>query len=162
MDYAEKDFLVPHLVQNSILIPQIAELLREGKEVRFTPTGVSMRPFIEGGCDTVVLRLLAEVRVGDITLCDLGGTYVLHRVIAVDSEHQSLTMRGDGNLRGTETCALDKVLGTVVRIETPNGWRKPLTRGWLWNKLFRYHWLLLKVYRHSMARLYQRRSNSAS
>lgn len=146
---------MPHLVQNNILIPQIASLLREGKEVRFTPTGVSMRPFIEGGCDTVVLRLLPSVQVGDITLCDLGQHYVLHRVIEVNKEQQAITMRGDGNLQGTETCSLSQVLGTVIRIETPRGHCKPLTRGRVWNWLFPQRRWWLKVYRHTIVRLYQ-------
>lgn len=49
---------MPHTVPNEILVPEIGRLLKEGKEVRFTPTGVSMRPFIEGGRDSVILRRL--------------------------------------------------------------------------------------------------------
>ena len=33
-------------IANDILIPEIERLLKDGKEVRFTPSGVSMRPFI--------------------------------------------------------------------------------------------------------------------
>ena len=36
---------------NEIFIPEITRLVSEGKQVVFTPTGVSMRPFIEGGVD---------------------------------------------------------------------------------------------------------------
>ena len=150
---------MPRLVQNDVLIPQIASFLREGKDVRFTPTGVSMRPFIEGGYDAVVLRLLPTVKVGDIALCDIGGTYVLHRVIAIDQSAQTLTLRGDGNLRGEEHATMQQVIGTVVRIETPHGCRKPLTKGRIWQCLFPQRRLLLKVYRHSIARLYQHFAN---
>lgn len=41
-----------HIVANDILIPEIAQMLAEGREVRFTPTGNSMRPWIEGGRDS--------------------------------------------------------------------------------------------------------------
>ena len=144
-------------VENEILIPEMAELLAEGKDVCFTPTGVSMRPFIEGGRDSVTLRKQTEVRVGDIVLAAVSGQqsdvsgqkvgehYVLHRVIAVDGEH--VTLQGDGNLSGTEQCTMAHVLGTVVRIETPRGRRKLLTRGRLWYRIRGGRKWWLKIYR---------------
>lgn len=145
-----------HLVQNDILIPEISRLLSEGRDVRFTPSGVSMRPFIEGGHDTVVLRKPLTVRVGDIALVRVTmgipatlppeRQFVLHRVI--DITDGVITLMGDGNLRGHEQCRTEDVLGIVVRIESPRGWRKPATRGWLWQRLLPWRWLLLKVYRH--------------
>ena len=152
-------------VENEILIPEMAELLAEGKDVCFTPSGVSMRPYIEGGRDSVTLRKVANVRVGDIVLAAVsgqksevrsqqsevrgqksaGGHYVLHRVIAVDGEQ--VTLQGDGNLSGTEQCTTADVLGTVVRIETPRGRRKLLTRGRLWYRIRGGRKWWLKIYR---------------
>ena len=132
-------------VENNILIPEMASLLREGKDVRFTPTGVSMRPFIEGGKDIVVLRRLADVAVGDIALAAIGQSFVLHRVIAVDGEH--VTLLGDGNIGRTEECTKADILGTVIRIENSRGRRKPLTRGRLWYYIKPCRRILLKVYR---------------
>ena len=144
-------------VENEILIPEMAELLAEGKYVCFTPTGVSMRPFIEGGRDSVTLRKQTEVRVGDIVLAAVSGQqsdvsgqkagehYVLHRVIVVDGEH--VTLQGDGNLSGTEQCTMAHVLGTVVRIETPRGRCKLLTRGRLWYRIRGGRKWWLKIYR---------------
>ena len=143
-----------HLVSNDILIPQFASLLQEGKRVEFTPTGVSMRPFIEGGKDTVVLQKQSMVRVGDICLVQLpSSTYVLHRVVRLSANQ--VTLQGDGNLRGEEHCSLSDVLGTVVSIRSPRGCRKPLTRGWCWRRLFRPRWFWLKVYRHSLLKFYR-------
>jgi len=134
-------------VNNDILIPEIAALLREGKDVRFTPTGVSMRPFIEGGSDIVVLRKFADVRVGDIALAEINHkAFVLHRVIAVQGD--SVTLMGDGNIGNTESCTKADILGTVIRIENSRGRRKPLTRGRLWFYLRRFRRILLKIYRH--------------
>ena len=127
------------------MIPEMASLLREGKDVRFTPTGVSMRPFIEGGKDIVVLRRLADVAVGDIALAAIGQSFVLHRVIAVDGEH--VTLLGDGNIGRTEECTKADILGTVIRIENSRGRRKPLTRGRLWYYIKPCRRILLKVYR---------------
>lgn len=145
-----------HQVANDILIPEIERLLKEGREVRFTPSGVSMRPFIEGGRDTVLLRKLPTVRVGDACLVRTSeGRYVLHRVIEASPQpspkgRERITLMGDGNLRGVETCTLDDVIGTVIRVESPSGRRKYLGRGRLWYHLLPLRWLLLKVYRHSI------------
>ncbi len=144
-----------HIVDNDILIPEIRAILLEGRDVRFTPSGVSMRPFIEGGKDAVILRHMPSVRVGDICLCDLGTRYVLHRVIAVTPDPSSLTvhpslitLQGDGVLLATEQCLASDVIGTVIRIENPRGRRKPLTRGRLWFYLRPLRRYLLKIYRH--------------
>ncbi|MBR6830447.1 MAG: S24/S26 family peptidase [Paludibacteraceae bacterium] len=141
-------------IENDILIPELARLLSEGKEVRFTPSGVSMRPFIEGDKDSVILAPLNRApQRGDIllaqvqTLCGRT-TYVLHRLIRVEGEQ--LTLMGDGNLAGTETCLRADVIGIVTRIESPKGRRKPLTRGYIWYILRPVRKWLLKIYRHSI------------
>ena len=136
-----------HKVPNDILIPEIAKILNEGHQVLFTPGGVSMRPFIEGGRDAVLLKKADECRVGDILLCRVGGTYVLHRLIAIEGEH--LTLMGDGNLQGTEHCTKADIIGKVMEIRSPKGRLKPCTRGWLWRKLLPCRPFLLKVYRHT-------------
>ena len=132
-------------VENNILIPEMASLLCEGKDVRFTPTGVSMRPFIEGGSDVVVLRKLPHVRVGDISLAAIGQSFVLHRVIAVEGD--KVTLLGDGNIGYSEHCTTADILGTVIRIENAQGRRKPLTRGRLWYYIRPCRRILLKIYR---------------
>lgn len=142
-----------HKVDNSILIPEIGKLLQEGKDVRFTPTGVSMRPFIEGERDTVVLRKCNSFRVGDIVLAQIPNLqlptsvplYVLHRIIAIDD--QLITLQGDGNLQGMEQCTANDIFGKVVQIYKPDGHTKCLTRGRLWFYLKPCRRILLKVYR---------------
>ena len=138
-------------IENDILIPELARLLSEGKEVRFTPAGVSMRPFIEGDKDSVILAPLNRApRRGDIllaqvqTLCGRT-TYVLHRLIRIEGEQ--LILMGDGNLAGTEVCSRGDVIGVVTRIESPKGRRKMLTRGYLWYILRPVRKWLLKIYR---------------
>ena len=141
-------------IANDILIPELARLLAEGKEVRFTPSGVSMRPFIEGDRDSVILKALDRPPCrGDIllaqtqTLCGQT-TYVLHRLIRIEGD--TYVLQGDGNLAGEERCALGDIIGIVTRIETQNGRRKPLTRGYLWHLLQPARKYLLKIYRHTM------------
>lgn len=166
-------------IENDILIPELARLIAEGKEVRFTPSGNSMRPFIEGDKDSVILAPLThDPKVGDIilaqaeTLCGRR-TYVLHRLIRIEKkspfplgvksptrsdcrwssvenrreEASFFVLQGDGNLSGEESCTRGDIIGRVVRIESPSGRRKPLTRGliWYWLKPLRKY--LLKIYR---------------
>lgn len=156
-------------IANDILIPEIERLLKDGKEVRFTPSGVSMRPFIEGDRDSVILSSLTRSpRIGDILLVRLDPkspisniqslisnvqspmppTFVLHRLVRIEGD--TFVLQGDGNLCGEERCGASDIIGLVQRIETPSGRRKPLTRGRLWYHLRRWRWLLLKIYRHSI------------
>lgn len=147
-------------IANEILIPELARLLTEGKEVRFTPSGVSMRPFIEGDRDSVILTALkTPPRRGDIllaqtqTLCGKT-TYVLHRLIRIEGD--TYVFQGDGNLAGEERCAFGDIIGRVTRIETPKGHRKLLTRGRVWFALRPVRKWLLKIYRHTMLKFYSK------
>lgn len=136
-----------HKIPNDILIPEMAKMLNEGHQVVFTPGGTSMRPFIEGGRDAVLLIKAEDCRVGDILLCRIGESYVLHRLMAVEGE--KLTLMGDGNIRGEEHCTRADIIGKVIEIRSPKGRRKPRTRGWLWRKLMPIRPFLLKIYRHT-------------
>lgn len=141
-------------VANDILIPELAQLIAEGKEVRFTPSGVSMRPFIEGDKDSVILTALSRApKRGDVLLAYVEAangrkTYVLHRLIRIEGE--TLVLQGDGNLSGEERCQREEVIAIVKRIESPKGHRKFITRGYVWFWLKPLRKYLLKIYRHSI------------
>lgn len=146
-------------IENDILIPELARLLAEGKEVRFTPSGVSMRPFIEGDKDSVVLSPLdSSPKKGDLLLAEANASdgqkkYVLHRLIDIEGAETSeplYILMGDGNLSGTESCTRAGIIGRVTRIETSSGRTKPLTRGRLWLRLKPHRSFLLKIYRHTI------------
>ena len=142
-------------VANDILIPELARLINEGKEVRFTPSGVSMRPFIEGERDSVVMAPVnGDPQRGDILLAQISRpvpTYVLHRLVRI--EGPTFILQGDGNLTGEEQCTRKEIIARVVRIETPSGHRKLLTRGRLWYALKPVRKWLLKIYRHTYLKL---------
>jgi len=123
------------LVENEVLLPEIERMLNEGKQVRFTPTGVSMRPWIEGGRDAVVLhRADKEVRAGQVLLCRVGERYVLHRLLRI-AEDGTLVLQGDGNLVGTETCRREDVMGRAVEVYNARGRRKWLPESTWWLRL---------------------------
>ena len=133
---------------NEIFIPEIARLVAEGKQVVSTPTGVSMRPYIEGGVDSVTLVRPDDLQVGNIVLAEVAPQhYVLHRIYAMQGD--AVTLMGDGNLQGNEHCTRSNVLAKVSAIRSPKGRHKPLTRAWLWRHILRTRRLWLKIYRHT-------------
>lgn len=124
-----------HVVENEILLPEMGRMLQEGKSVRFTPTGVSMRPWIEGGRDAVVLRRVdADIRVGQVLLCKVGDRFVLHRLRAIEQDG-TLVLQGDGNIVGQERCTKADVLGRVTAVYAASGRCKWLPATTLWQRL---------------------------
>ena len=151
------------VIENEILIPQFADYLRENKEVLFTPSGVSMRPFIEGGKDSGILQPVTdEPKVGDVILAEVstpykGKTYVLHRLIRIEKDEQGAVyvLQGDGNLSGEEVCRRADMIGRVTAVQMPSGRRKCLTKGRLWYALKPVRKWLLKIYRHTLLKMYK-------
>lgn len=141
------------IVPNSILLGEVKSLLAEGKDVVIPTKGNSMLPFIRGGRDSVNLRRLDTLEVGDIVLAEIReGVYVLHRVFAVDGD--SVTLKGDGNLRNVEKCRRSDIAGTALGVLKDNGrevdcrGRKAMRRARAWRRmptLFRR--IFLGVYR---------------
>ena len=61
---------------------------------------------------------------------------------------KKITLRGDGNLTGSETCTAQDIIGCVVRIKNKDGKAKPLTPGTVWRHLPTFvKRLYLKIYR---------------
>lgn len=132
------------VVANEVLIPEMGRLLAEGREVEFQPKGSSMLPFIRGERDSVVMLRRPTVAVGDIVLARVSSGFVMHRVFAIDGEN--LTLMGDGNVRGTETCRRDDVLGTVTAI-IRDGQSCPPGDGRFWRTLLPIRRYLLAIIR---------------
>ena len=134
------------IVPNEILLAEADDLLSKGIEVVLMTKGNSMLPFIRGEKDSVNLKRFGAVEVGDIVLARIAPQrYVLHRIFAIDGD--VVTLMGDGNLVGTESCRLGDILGTVTEIIRPNGSKKKVTKGSLWRKLLPVRRYLLWVYR---------------
>ena len=131
---------------NDILMPEFERLLKEGHMVEFAPKGVSMRPFIEGGRDKVVLKACNEPQVGMIVLARINQAFVLHRIYKIRGK--KIILQGDGNLTGQEVCKAEDIIGRVVRVKGKYGKRKRLTRGRLWRHLPLFiRKIVLKIYR---------------
>ncbi len=131
---------------NDILIPEFERLLKDKHMVEFVPRGVSMRPFIEGGKDKVILKSCREPQVGMVVLAKIGGSYVLHRIYKIRGEQ--IILQGDGNLTGQEVCKAADIIGYVVRLKGWDGKRKRLPKGTIWHHLPLFlRKFFLKVYR---------------
>lgn len=133
------------VVANEILLEDAAALMEEGREVTLRPLGSSMLPFIRGGKDSVRLKKMPAVAVGDMLLVRLPGPrYVLHRLIGKEGDR--LTLMGDGNLVGVERCTVADVLGTVTAIERGSRVVKPGNGLW-WRRLRPLRRYILGIYR---------------
>lgn len=140
-DFATLRSMDKKILPNEVMLEEVASLLQEGRDVSFTPKGNSMLPFIRGGIDSVTLRLLPDIKVGDIVLARMGGAhYVMHRVIGIEGD--SLTLMGDGNISGCEHCIAADVIGTAVAI---NGHKPP--KGLFWRKIKPLRRYILAIYR---------------
>lgn len=100
-------------VPNAVLLEQVREAIREGLTATINVKGYSMRPFLENCRDRVRLAAPAGLKVGDAVLAEVSpGVYVLHRITAC--REGRLVLMGDGNLRGTECCRAEDVIGVVT------------------------------------------------
>lgn len=132
------------VLSNEVFLEEVGSLLNEGREVSFTPLGSSMLPFIRGGRDSVRLQKKDSMEVGDIVLVRLHGRYVLHRIIALEGE--KVTLMGDGNIIGTESCLRSDVMGTVVAIQ--KGKREVIPgKGRFWRAIKPLRRYILAIYR---------------
>ena len=138
---------------NDQFLPIVHELVMEGSHVSIIAKGNSMRPFLESNRDVAVLSKADAFRVYDVVLAEIAkGIYVLHRIdriVTPDGQvHKDLvndpeahiTLRGDGNVRGTEECRL-KDIRAIARQFVRKGktWNTD-TRFWrcysrIWRKL---------------------------
>ena len=140
------------IVPNAILLGEVTSLLNEGKDVILMTKGNSMLPFIRGERDSVNLRKLESLAVGDIVLAQVReDVYVLHRVFSVDGS--IVTLMGDGNLKGKERCRRSDISGTVMEILKDGGkvvdcrGRKALALARIWRLLLPFRRYILAVYR---------------
>ena len=132
------------VLPNHVLLEEAAALMEEGREVCFTPLGNSMLPFIRGGKDSVQVKKLPDVEVGDIVLARLPGRYVMHRVFSRNGEQ--LVLMGDGNIAGTESCTTADILGTVTAIYKGKRTVQP-GKGRFWRALLPVRRYILAIYR---------------
>lgn len=136
---------------NEVFLKEVCELIADGHEVTLRVRGVSMRPFLEDRRDKIVLTRVEQVRVGDAVLAEIApGKYVYHRIVSI--ENGLVTLKGDGNVYGTEQCALVNVMAATKALIRRDKSYSPEGRAWRWYSALWPTWpfarrVLLKLYR---------------
>lgn len=136
-------------LQNSVFLPQVSEFLKDGKTVTLKARGYSMRPFIEHDRDNLIFAYATTVKERDVVLAEIEkGHFVCHRIEKIDGEN--VTLRGDGNIRGTEHCTLSDIRGKLIQVERlGKTWDLDTSRFW---KIYSTVWpTLLPVRRYLLA-----------
>lgn len=140
------------MVDNSIFLPQVVQLIEEGHKATIVARGNSMRPFIEDCRDKLVFSKVDSLSVGDVILAEVTkGHFVCHRIEKLDN--QTVTMRGDGNVRGTEVFPREHVRAKLVQvIRKGKLYTLSTSRKWklysaVWPKLLPVRRYLLALYR---------------
>ena len=99
-------------LQLSQLLPVIQEQLSAGKNVVFSPRGVSMQPMLYQGRDRVTLSpVTGPLKKYDLPLYRLdSGKFILHRIVAAG---ESYTCRGDNTYFDETGIRQDQLIGVV-------------------------------------------------
>lgn len=139
-------------MHNDTFLPQVVDLIEEGHEVTLLARGNSMRPFIEDGRDKLIFGKADALSIGDVVLAELtDGVFVCHRIEKIDNG--IITMRGDGNVEGTETFGRERVRAKLMKIRRlGKTYDLSTSRTWkiysaMWPRLLPIRKYLLSLYR---------------
>ena len=136
---------------NSILLGDVKQLIQEGRKVTLKVKGNSMRPFIEGDRDSVILTGNDNYQIGDIVLAEISeGNFVLHRIVQINEKE--VILMGDGNLAKKESCNIQHLVAKVEIIIRKGKQINPDTYvqralAKIWNSLNPIRRYLLAIYR---------------
>ena len=107
------------------IIQEAVRLVQDGVSVTFPVKGRSMLPFIIGGRESVILQKPGSLQRGQVVLAQVGpGRYVVHRIIKIEPDR--ITLMGDGNICGTESCTPSNVLAIATHVVDEKGKRRTL------------------------------------
>ena len=107
------------------IIQEAVRLVQDGVSVTFPVKGRSMLPFIFGGRESVILQKPGSLQRGQVVLAQVGpDRYVVHRIIKIEPDR--ITLMGDGNIRGTESCTPSNVLAIATHVVDEKGKRRTL------------------------------------
>lgn len=96
------------------LLPVMEDVLNSGGNISFTPNGISMRPMLESGRDTITLhRFNRKLKKYALPLYRRkNGKFVLHRVVGENSK--GYIMRGDNQLHSEHGIKDEQIIGEVI------------------------------------------------
>ncbi len=134
------------------MMPLIKEQLAQGKSVTFFPKGVSMRPMLRDGRDSVTLSAPPEkLKKYDIPLYQRAdGQYVLHRVIKVG---ETYTCMGDNQFVPEEGISHGQIIAVCTAF-TRDG-KRTSARNPVW-RLYAVFWQFSRFPRRIIAGICRR------
>lgn len=133
------------------LLPLAHEIIQSGRKVVITVSGDSMRPFIAGNRDKVLLGKAERPKKGDVILFrDKYGEYILHRIYRIKDNH--LFTIGDYCLRADGQVEEEQIIGMVEAV-IRKGKKIPCS-SLVW-RLYSFLWLALLPLRKYLILLYQ-------
>lgn len=139
-------------VDNAIFLPQMVQLIEEGHTATMMARGNSMRPFIEDGRDKLVFGQVNSLAVGDVILAEVTtGHFVCHRIESI--QNGIVTMRGDGNVQGTEVFPETNVRAMLLQV-VRKGKTYTLSTSKVW-KCYSSLWVTLLPMRRYLLALYR-------
>ena len=110
---------------DELIIQEAVRLVQDGVSVTFPVKGRSMLPFIFGGRESVILQKPDSLQRGQVVLAEVGpDRYVVHRIIKIEPDR--ITLMGDGNICGTESCTPSNVLAIATHVVDEKGKRRTL------------------------------------
>ena len=142
---------------NEIIIPKVAEYVREGHTVTLPLRGYSMRPFLEDGRDKALLTKAPEtLKVGDVILAEIATkSYALHRIVDISGD--TITMYGDGNF-SPEHIHRRNVLAIATGFYR-KGSGKVTSVDSFWYTCYWHLWLKLRPLRYPLLLCYRAKNN---
>lgn len=108
-------------IENDIFFQSVEEMLGQGLTVDIKVKGLSMRPFLRDGVDSVRLVKVSaeELKHGDVVLFRHNGRHTLHRYFG--TKEGKLIFKGDGNCCLTEQAEPTDVVARAISIIRPDG-----------------------------------------
>ncbi len=140
-------------INNLLLYELVKNEVADGSSIRIKAQGNSMRPFVRGDCDELILNKPNEetFNKGSIVLARLKeGRLVAHRI--AKTKGHTLVLRGDGNLSAMEVVQPKDIVAEVIAVSRH---KKTIRKGSLgWNK-YRYLWPSRPLLRKILLNLYR-------
>ena len=102
-------------IPNTFFYKTVKEELVKGKSVKILAKGHSMRLFLKSKRDSVIITPINadDIQLYDVVLAEINPHFwVLHRIIRID--HNIITLMGDGNIKGTEQCTRQQIIGKAT------------------------------------------------
>lgn len=135
-------------------IPIFLDMLNEGKQIKISPHGFSMYPYLVSDRDEVILeKPKREYRRGDIVLYRRDtGLYVLHRVHHVSKDHEFYYMLGDSQKTVEGPLRKDQLLAIAVLL-IRNG--REISVNSFWYRVSYHIWFALRHFRIRIIKLWR-------